>query len=175
MQRVVILGCSGSGKSTLAVKLGQRLGLPVVHLDLLYWEPGWQVPDPDDFLARTAAALAGGRWVSEGNYRETFPLRLPHADAVIVLDTPRRLCLWRVLRRSVFERGKRPDLPAGCPEHTNWALLKFIWRFSRRTWPRIEAARIEFGADVPVTRLRGRREVAAFLARLPPAPPWSAP
>jgi adenylate kinase family enzyme len=52
---------------------------------------------------------------------------------VIVLDTPRWFCLWRVVRRSIFERGKRPDLAEGCPEHVNYDLLKFIWRFKRRT------------------------------------------
>jgi adenylate kinase family enzyme len=170
MQRVVILGCSGSGKTTLAARLGQRLGLPVVHLDPLYWRPGWQVPDTEGFLARVAIALAGDAWVSEGNYRETFPLRLPRADAVIALECPRLLRLWRVLRRSIFERGKRPDLPPGCPEHIDWELLKFIWRFDKATWPRIEAARIEHGVDVPVIRLRLQREIEAFLATLPKPP-----
>ena len=80
MRRIVILGCSGSGKTTLAVRLGERLGLPVVHLDPLYWEPGWRAPDAAAFLARVADAIAGDAWVSEGNYRETFELRLPRAD-----------------------------------------------------------------------------------------------
>jgi adenylate kinase family enzyme len=170
MRRLVILGCSGSGKSTLAVQLGERLGLPVVHLDLLYWRPGWQVPDTDGFLARVTEAIAGEAWVSEGNYRETFHLRLPRADAVVILERPRWLCLWRVLWRSIFERGKRPDLPEGCPEHTDWELLKFIWRFKKRTWPRIEAARIENGFDVPVFRLRTEREISVFVAALPRSP-----
>jgi adenylate kinase family enzyme len=170
MWRIVILGCSGSGKTTLAVQLGERLGLPVVHLDPLYWRPGWQAPDTEGFRARVAHAVAGDAWVSEGNYRETFDLRLPRADAVIILERSRWLCLWRVLWRAMFERNRRPDLPEGCPEHPDWSLFKFIWWFGRVTWPGIEAARIEHGAHVPVARLRGNREIKAFLATLPQGP-----
>jgi adenylate kinase family enzyme len=170
MRRVVILGCSGSGKTTLAVQLGERLGLPVVHLDPLYWRPGWQAPDTQGFRARVADAIAGEAWISEGNYRETFELRLPYADAVIILDRARWVCLWRVLWRASFRRGQRPDLPEGCADKTDRELLRFIWRFRNDTWPRIEAARIEYGAQVPAIRLRSDREVEAFLASLPPAP-----
>src|SRR5579863_2517457 len=88
LRRVVILGGSGTGKSTLARELGQHIGLPVVHLDVLYWRPGWQEPDTAGFRARTAAAIAGDAWISEGNYRETFDLRLPRADTVIILEAP---------------------------------------------------------------------------------------
>jgi adenylate kinase family enzyme len=175
MRRAVILGCSGSGKSTLAVQLGERLGLPVVHLDILYWRPRWQVPDTESFRARVAEAVAGDAWVSEGNYRETFDLRLPRAEIVIILERSRWACLWRVLWRSIFQRGKRPDLPAGCPEQTDRDLLKFIWRFERVTWPRIEAARVEYGSSVPVVRLHNNRETRAFLATLPRSPPWRGP
>jgi adenylate kinase family enzyme len=165
VRRVVVLGCSGSGKSTFALQLGERLGLPVVHLDVLYWRPGWQKPDTASFRARTKAAIAGDAWISEGNYRQTFDLRLPRADAVVILETPRWLRIMRVLRRVLFStRG--PDLPEGCPEHWDWELFRFIWRFDQVTWPGIEAARVAIGPDVPVFRLRNSREAAAFLASL---------
>ena len=41
-QRIVVVGCSGSGKSTMARELGRRLALPVVHLDVLHYLPGWR-------------------------------------------------------------------------------------------------------------------------------------
>jgi adenylate kinase family enzyme len=78
MQRIVILGNSGSGKSTLAREIGQRMGLPAVHLDPLFWEAGWVEPDNEAFRERVRQAVAGDTWICEGNYsRRTFDLRLP--------------------------------------------------------------------------------------------------
>ena len=113
------------------------------------------------------ADSTGDAWITEGNYRETFGLRLPRADAVIILERSRWLRLWRVLRRGILARSTRPDPPAGCPEHVNWGLLKFIWRFDKATWPRIDAARIQHGQNVPVIRLRTKREIASFFASRP--------
>ena len=66
MQRIVILGNAGSGKSTLARAMGKRLGVPVVHLDTLFWEPGWVEPDAEQFRQRVGEAIAGDSWVCEG-------------------------------------------------------------------------------------------------------------
>ena len=41
-QRALIIGGVGSGKTALAIRLGEKLSLPVHHLDRLYWQPGWQ-------------------------------------------------------------------------------------------------------------------------------------
>jgi adenylate kinase family enzyme len=167
MRRIVILGCAGSGKSTLARRLGQLLGLPVVHLDVLYWRPGWTKPDIDEFRTRVAAAVASDGWISDGNYRIlTFDLTLPRADAIIMLERPRWLCLRRVLWRSWSGR-ERPDLPAGCREEVDWELLNYVWNYQRLSRPRLEAARIAHAPDVPVTRLRSQREIDAFVASLP--------
>lgn len=172
MQRIVILGNAGSGKSTLARALGARLGLPVVHLDTLFWEPGWVEADAEVFRERVRHAVAPDTWVCEGNYaRRTFDLRLPRADLVIWLDTPRWTCLRRVIARS-FSKQPRTDLAAGCQEQHNrefLTFLKYVWHYDNANRPGIEAMRLAQGPQVPVVHLRGNRQVAAFLNGLPVA------
>jgi len=34
--KIMIIGCGGSGKSTLAKRLGEKLKLPIIHLDQLF-------------------------------------------------------------------------------------------------------------------------------------------
>jgi len=167
MRRIVIIGNAGSGKSTLARRLGALLNLPVVHLDVLFWEPGWREPDPDAFRERVAAAHRGDAWVSEGNYaRRTFDLRLPRAELVIWMDTPRLVCLRRVLARTAWRRP-RADLAEGCKESLFGAdfpeFLDFTWNFDRDRRPAIEARRRQAGAAAPMVSLRSRSQVEAFL------------
>ena len=169
MQRIVILGNAGSGKSTLARTLGTRLDLPVVHLDKLFWEPGWTEPDAEQFRERVRRSIATEAWVCEGNYSQrTFDLRLPTADLIIWLDTPRLTCLWRVIVRSVMNRP-RPDIPAGCTETLDrafLAFLKYVWQFDHSSRPRIEAVRVTVGPDVATVHLKGRHQISAFLEGL---------
>jgi adenylate kinase family enzyme len=163
-QRIVIVGCSGSGKSTLAQKLGLRLALPVVHLDVLHYLPGWKRASLSDFRSRIMEAHRGEAWISEGNFASwTFDIRLPRAEAVVMLERPRWLCLWRVFRRAAMERRNRPDLPLGCSEQIDRDLLEYIWNFEKIGQREIEAARLDHGPSVPVLRLRSNREVSAFL------------
>ena len=37
MQKAIIVGCSGSGKSTLSRKIHTLTGLPLYHLDNIFW------------------------------------------------------------------------------------------------------------------------------------------
>lgn len=173
MQRIVILGNAGSGKSTLARALGSHLGLPVVHLDTLFWEPNWVESDSEIFRRRVRDAIAFDTWVCEGNYsRRTFDLRLPRADIVIWLDTPRWTCLLRVITRS-FMKLPRADLAAGCKEKHDWEFVKFlkyVWQFDQANRPGIEAMRLATGPQVPVVHLCGTQQISAFLNELPVAP-----
>ena len=58
MERVMIIGCGGAGKSTLARKLGEKTGLPIVHLDQIWWSPGnWEHMEREKFDVRLAAEL----------------------------------------------------------------------------------------------------------------------
>ena len=107
MRRVLVIGCPGAGKSTLTRALAETLGLPAVYLDRLWWKSGWINRTRAEFDARLDAALAGDAWVMDGNYLRTLPRRLERCDAVLFLDYPRRLCLFRALRRILPPRHGR--------------------------------------------------------------------
>jgi len=165
MRRIVVVGCSGSGKTTLALRLGRKLGLPVVHLDVLYWRPGWKESDQASFRERVAAAAAGDGWIVDGSFSGlAMDLTVTRADLMIAIERPRWLCLWRVLWRSFFQRSsQRPDLPDGCPEQFDWKFIRETWRYNIIRVPRIEAERLEHAPGLQVVRLRSNREVARFV------------
>lgn len=165
MERIVIVGCAGTGKSTLARRLGALTRLPVVHLDALFWEPGWRESDPAVFRQRVIEALAGGAWITDGIYNsKTFDLRLPHADLIVWIDQPLVVRLWRVTWRALRHwGGSRPDMAPGCPERVDLEFLKYVWNFDRKTRPRLEAAITKLAPTTPLLRLRGDREIAQFL------------
>ena len=91
-RRVVVTGLAGSGKSTFAVALAAETGLPVIHLDLAFWKPGWVAPSETEWREKRRVVLAGDAWIADGNYHETLDLRIERADTVVVLDMPWWLC-----------------------------------------------------------------------------------
>ena len=36
-RRILMVGCPGSGKTTFALRLAEKTGLPLFHLDSVYW------------------------------------------------------------------------------------------------------------------------------------------
>jgi adenylate kinase family enzyme len=157
MVRIVILGCAGSGKTTLARQLGERTGAPVICLDAI-WQPHWEEKDVPVFRSLMKEAHAGDEWISDGNFAlVTFDIRLPRATLVIWLKRSKLRCAWRVITR-VFKRTEAHRI-GGLTK-----ALAFIWKFDRVNRPRIEAARVFHGPDVPVRRLTSSGEIAAFLS-----------
>ena len=110
MRRVSVVGTSGSGKSTLGAALAARLGVDFLELDSVFHQPGW-VPLPrEEFRERVAVAVAGERWVIDGNYSMVRDLVWARADTVVWLDLPKRTVMRQVIWRSFRRAAARTEL-----------------------------------------------------------------
>jgi adenylate kinase family enzyme len=164
MHRIIVIGSPGAGKSTLAHALASSTGLPLYHLDRIHWLAGWQERDRDDALADVQQVLGQERWIIDGNYGSTLPIRIKRADVVVWLDYPTRHCLGRVLRRWWQYRGRnRPDMTEGCPERLDFGFLLYVVNFRSSWHARNAAALADFEGEV--IRLRSPAESEVWLSR----------
>lgn len=159
----MILGSGGAGKTRLALELSERTGLPVVHLDLLFWRPNWQPAPLEEARAAVAAAAEEERWIMDGNFLGLGldDPRLRRADTVVFLDVPRLRCLWRIVSRRVRDGGRRrPDLPEGCVEGLEREFVLWVWRYPRDNRPRVLELLAELQRrGVDVYRVRSSAEL----------------
>jgi adenylate kinase family enzyme len=167
VKRIVVTGPAGAGKSELARELGLRLGIPVTHLDALYWGPGWTPTPTDEWEARQRRTLAREAWIVDSQYDDMLPDWVRAADTVVFVDASPLRCLSRVTRRRLNRDGSA-GVPAGTqPSSFHRSLGKFVrnqWRYRRRVRPELlaELSRQRNGRTAVVVR---RREDADALLR----------
>ena len=75
MKRAIVIGCPGAGKSTFARKLKDKTGLPLYYLDRIFHKPDRTTVPREEFDQKLQTILQTDRWIIDGNYQRTLPLR----------------------------------------------------------------------------------------------------
>lgn len=164
MRRINVTGNAGSGKSTLAAQLGEMLGLDVVGLDRIVWQPGWRKTPRAERLQMEHDIAARPSWIVDG----VSDVMRNAADTIVFLDYPRRTVLRRCARRNLpYLFRSRPGLPPRCPEILIVPrLVRLIWRFQVVVRPMILADFARWQKTKTLVHIRSDAELRRFLVML---------
>lgn len=176
--RINIIGTSGSGKSTFARQLATKKKIPYIELDKIFWEKNWQMPSDDIFFARLKTALtADDKWVLDGNYTRTIPIKWEKIDAVIWLDFSFPLTLFRAIKRALNRAISQKELWEGTGNRESFRRSFFskesiIW-WTITTHKKVRKNYTKMIADpkfshIKFVRLKNPAEAKRFLATVAP-------
>ena len=158
MQRIIVIGCPGSGKSTVSRALHNKTGIPLYHLDMMYWNADKTTVEKSVFFERLSAVLEKDEWIIDGNYSSTMELRMAACDTVIFLDYPLDVCLDGIKER----RGKpRSDMP-WIETEEDAEFIEFIKNYNEQQKPKVLEL-LEKYSDKNIVILESREQADAFL------------
>jgi adenylate kinase family enzyme len=163
MDRIAIIGCGGSGKTTLGRQLADKINAPITHLDGIYYDSAWNTLPPEKFTAIQQELVAEPRWVIDGNFASTLPIRLQRADTVVFLDIPPIVCLWGILQRRRRYRGGQ-HTEQGVFDRIHWGFIRYVLGYRRQMRPKVRALIAEHAGHAHITTLTSRRAARRFAA-----------
>lgn len=165
MDRIAIIGCGGSGKTHLANQLAALLELPLTHLDGIYYDTDWNPRPAGEFAAQQHTLVAEPRWLIEGNYASSLPIRLARADTVIFLDVHALTCLAGIAQRRRRYRGGQ-HTKDGVFDRITWSFIRYIWNYRKTMRPKVRQLLDDHGRAATLITLTSRRQASRFLTRL---------
>ena len=165
MNRISIIGSPAAGKSTLARDLSFILHKNVVHLDRVFWGPGWKEKPRDTRIDILEKIVQEQQWIIEGTYLGSSEPRLKAADTIIFLDTAQLVCLSQIFKRYFNQGRTHREIPNGCHDKLNLIRVLKVLVFPIRGRLMLKHKLHEYKSK-HIIRLGSTEEVEAFLARL---------
>jgi len=162
MQKVIVIGCPGSGKSTFSRALHEYTKIPLVHLDMLYWNVDKTTVPKEVFLARLEEEIKRKSWIIDGNYGSTLELRIKNCDTVFFLDYPTEVCLSGIEARKGKPRYDMPWIENDSPDEE---FINFIKMYNTESRPKVIAL-LDRYSEKNIIIFRTRDESETFLKRL---------
>ena len=160
-QKAIVIGYPGSGKSTFSRALQTRTGLPLIYLDMLYWNADKTTISRDEFDRRLDAVLNTDRWIIDGNYNRTMEKRIRQCDAVFFLDYPLSVCLDGIRARM---HQPRPDMP-WIETEEDPEFIDFVKAFATESRPNILTL-LEQYSEKSITVFSSRKDADEYLRSL---------
>ena len=160
-QKILVIGCPGSGKSTLSRGLRDITGLPLFHLDNIWWKPDRSHISREEFDRKLDEILLTDRWIIDGNYSRTFETRFRSCDTAIFLDYPFEVCM-----NGIKERGgkHRADI-SWTAQALDPELVKLVERYETDDRPVVLSLLAKY-SDVNRFVFRSRLEAAEWMRGL---------
>lgn len=169
MQKIIVIGNAGSGKTTFSKALAEKLNLPLVHLDKIFWCGKWHHISRENFDKILEKELQKDFWIIDGNFNRTLPRRLEECDTVFYFDLPILSCLWGSTKRVIQNYGKhRDDMGGYCPEYFDkhkWELYLSILKFNKQNRERYYKLLSEH-EDKKVVIFKSRKQANSYLNNL---------
>ena len=137
LMKITIIGNCGSGKTTLANKISEKLNIPHLQLDKLWFKyEGHKIKRGEKEKKEIARAqlrkevedfIKQDSWVSDGWYKRVQPLIAEKADQIIYLDISLSRRLLNHLYRMFFTKRHSGII-------SRWEDVKFFYEIVRRTF-----------------------------------------
>ncbi|MDR1025859.1 MAG: hypothetical protein LBL47_00530 [Lactobacillus sp.] len=164
-KRICIIGNSGSGKTYLSKILTKRTGLPLYHIDKIYWLPGWVRVPVEECRAKVVEMSEADEWIFEGNNKSTFRERFDRTELVVFLDVTPVLCCFRALKRMMLDKV-RDDMAEGCEERFDWKFCRYMLTYRKKIRPVVEALIEEYKDKVDFCVVKNKKERDKFIEEL---------
>ena len=162
MKKIIVIGCPGRGKSVFSRALHEKTGLPLYHLDMIYWRENKTFLTREELIEKINKIGKTDEWIMDGNYGGTMDLRMSLCDTIIFLDYPTDICLKGIMER----RGThRPDMPWADSDELDGEFVDSVKNYNTFNRPKV-LERINKHSEKKALIFGSREEANTFLESL---------